>query len=589
MLPDIDVRDPSGRVRALSRHAGLVEVDHNIPPKRYCRSGLEMIRMADVYMEERNLPSAFVLYSKYVTLFVEKFPKHPDYNQVTAEEKEQVKKKLQEVFPKAEKLKQSLLKIYNKELEEWEEEQKHVTAEERRRQELLTKQQEERKAMEEEKRRQLEKNKRAEEEWEWQLLVEQEKQRQLQAREELADVAAAISLSEIQPQLPDAARTPSAPPSMPSRDSKPQFEPPPSYDVSILRDDASPQAGVDRSTKPAHLTSTAGDGRIWKNDMLRLGRNERVMLRWMCGVKPEDRVSSGILRERLKIEDLESTLRPSALVSDSSSASNVVPDFSSASTSASDSNLASVSVSDSGFSLAVAPPLSSGSRILTALVTGATCGLSSSRNRGVPAGATCWLSDWSERGAPVGATCWPSGWRDRGVPAGATCWPTDSWSDLGAPAGLWMGPRQTCGVLAGRLSRGRFLVTHLLVPQQRGTPDSCATENEEDIFACQDRHDLITLGWIHTHPTQTSFLSSVDLHTHCGYQLMLPEAVAVVCAPKYGETGVFSLTPDHGLSFIANCREQGFHPHPSEPPLFEESAHVTVDPTAEATIVDLRK
>lgn len=38
-----------------------------------------------------------------------------------------------------------------------------------------------------------------------------------------------------------------------------------------------------------------------------------------------------------------------------------------------------------------------------------------------------------------------------------------------------------------------------------------------------------------THPTQTAFLSSVDLHTHCPYQLLMPEALAVVCAPKYDQ------------------------------------------------------
>lgn len=38
-----------------------------------------------------------------------------------------------------------------------------------------------------------------------------------------------------------------------------------------------------------------------------------------------------------------------------------------------------------------------------------------------------------------------------------------------------------------------------------------------------------------THPSQTAFLSSVDLHTHCSYQLMMPEAVAIVCAPKHNE------------------------------------------------------
>jgi hypothetical protein len=31
--------------------------------------------------------------------------------------------------------------------------------------------------------------------------------------------------------------------------------------------------------------------------------------------------------------------------------------------------------------------------------------------------------------------------------------------------------------------------------------------------------DLIVLGWIHTHPTQDAFLSSVDMHMHCSYQV----------------------------------------------------------------------
>jgi STAM-binding protein len=38
-----------------------------------------------------------------------------------------------------------------------------------------------------------------------------------------------------------------------------------------------------------------------------------------------------------------------------------------------------------------------------------------------------------------------------------------------------------------------------------------------------------------THPTQTAFLSSVDMHTHFAYQKMLPEAVAIVCSPKFQE------------------------------------------------------
>lgn len=45
--------------------------------------------------------------------------------------------------------------------------------------------------------------------------------------------------------------------------------------------------------------------------------------------------------------------------------------------------------------------------------------------------------------------------------------------------------------------QNRLIITHLIIPQQYGTPDSCATTNEEDLFSYQTEHDLITLGWIH--------------------------------------------------------------------------------------------
>ncbi|KGL72748.1 STAM-binding protein, partial [Tinamus guttatus] len=94
---------------------------------------------------------------------------------------------------------------------------------------------------------------------------------------------------------------------------------------------------------------------------------------------------------------------------------------------------------------------------------------------------------------------------------------------------------ETCGILCGKLMRNEFTVTHVIVPKQHGGPDYCNTESEEELFLIQDQHGLVTLGWIHTHPTQTAFLSSVDLHTHCSYQMMLPESIAIVCAPKYQE------------------------------------------------------
>ncbi|GCB78971.1 hypothetical protein scyTo_0020734 [Scyliorhinus torazame] len=145
---------------------------------------------------------------------------------------------------------------------------------------------------------------------------------------------------------------------------------------------------------------------------------------------------------------------------------------------------------------------------------------------------------------------------------------------------------ETCGILCGKLMQNEFTITHVLVPKQTAGPDYCNTENEEDLFLIQDRDDLITLGWIHTHPTQTAFLSSVDLHTHSSYQMMLPEAIAIVCSPKYQESGFFRLT-DHGMDEISVCKQKGFHPHRKDPPLFNACTHVSETDTNVA-VLDLR-
>jgi STAM-binding protein len=91
---------------------------------------------------------------------------------------------------------------------------------------------------------------------------------------------------------------------------------------------------------------------------------------------------------------------------------------------------------------------------------------------------------------------------------------------------------ETCGILCGTLIRNALFVTRLVIPEQESTSDTCQTKDEEGLFEYCSTEDLMVLGWIHTHPTQTCFMSSVDLHTHAGYQLMLPESIAIVCAPS---------------------------------------------------------
>jgi STAM-binding protein len=49
--------------------------------------------------------------------------------------------------------------------------------------------------------------------------------------------------------------------------------------------------------------------------------------------------------------------------------------------------------------------------------------------------------------------------------------------------------------------------------------------------------------------------SSIDMHTQAAYQLMLPEAVAIVLAPKERASGTFSLST-YGLGVIRQVRRR---------------------------------
>ncbi|KAI0062561.1 hypothetical protein BV25DRAFT_1885276 [Artomyces pyxidatus] len=150
--------------------------------------------------------------------------------------------------------------------------------------------------------------------------------------------------------------------------------------------------------------------------------------------------------------------------------------------------------------------------------------------------------------------------------------------------------RETCGLLLGKDRGSKFVVTTLLIPKQHSTSDTCTMDEEELVLQFTEERSLITLGWIHTHPTQSCFMSSVDLHTHSGFQRMLPESFAVVCAPKSTPNfGIFRLTDPPGLQTILECNaKEAFHPHPDRPIYTDaDKGHVQIkDLTLE--IVDLR-
>ncbi|XP_062927703.1 AMSH-like protease isoform X1 [Mobula hypostoma] len=400
---------PQERVRALTKMGCNVEISEVVTPRRYFRSGVEMVQMASVYLEEGNLENAFVLYNKFITLFVEKLPKHRDYQSCAIPEKQDILKKLKEVaFPRAEELKAQLIAKYDAEYKEF------MTAQNKSREAKLEKEQQ---------------NK----------LFEEEKMRVARIRQQQLEVQ--------------------------------QFR---IFEEQLKRQDLVKEK---QKEVKSHMTER-NDGGILTCTAAAYGSSEPSLLPQLganaAGQMPGDAQPGWC-------PPVDRSLKPQS----SSSKQNV-----------------------DGLQYVVLP-----------------------KN---------------------------------------LCQQFLKQADANTARGI-----ETCGILCGKLTHDEFMVTHVIIPKQSGGPDYCDTENEEELFTIQNKHGLITLGWIHTHPTQTAFLSSVDLHTHCSYQLMLPESIAIICAPKHDETAAFRLTPA-GMLEVSSCRKKGFHPHSKEPALYQTCKHIII-------------
>ncbi|KAF9671374.1 hypothetical protein SADUNF_Sadunf12G0040700 [Salix dunnii] len=164
---------------------------------------------------------------------------------------------------------------------------------------------------------------------------------------------------------------------------------------------------------------------------------------------------------------------------------------------------------------------------------------------------------------------------------------------------------ETCGVLAGSLKNRKFYVTALIIPKQDSTSDSCQTTNEEEIFEVQDKRSLFPLGWIHECQKQQLLGLSVQVviiilqlvkafdYKHSSLTIMLPEAVAIVMAPRDSSRthGIFRLTNPGGMSVIRQCQQRGFHPHNPPPdggPIYKACTDVYMNPNLKFDVIDLR-
>ncbi|KAG0456190.1 hypothetical protein HPP92_023978 [Vanilla planifolia] len=152
---------------------------------------------------------------------------------------------------------------------------------------------------------------------------------------------------------------------------------------------------------------------------------------------------------------------------------------------------------------------------------------------------------------------------------------------------------ETCGILGASLKNNTYYITTLVMPKQESTSNTCQALSEEEIHAILAGESLYPAGWIHTHPSQTCFLSSIDLHTQYSYQVMLPEAVAIVMAPTDPErkSGIFRLSDPGGIDVLRHCKERGFHSHPETEdggPIYETCSDVYVDPSLRFEVFDMR-
>lgn len=385
---------PHDRVRAISEEAKRTTIDNNIPIRRYVRALTEVHRMATIFEAENDYYSAFALYNKFLTIFIEKLPNHREYRSVQVKDFQDLKSRTKEILSKAESVKKVLLKQYEKEYEQQKEQLRKQLEEEERQKRLeeQLKREENEKLLEFERKAQEARN-------------EEERKRE---EERLRIFKENAERDRIEKEK--------------QKEAEPRKQ-------NSLKD---PTPQIDRSLKPSYILNNTG-----------------------------------------------SSIKKMYIPGD------LVPNFVS---------------------------------------------LSSENTR-------------------------------KGI--------------------------EFCSFIGGKLKNNTFQATHLIIPNQQGTPDSCAATNEDEIWEAMNSHELLQLGWIHTHPTQTAFLSSVDLHTTFPNQQMLAEYIAIVWSGKTKNARYLALTSS-GMDTVRQCTKQGFHEHPGADPLFEDCQHIIIANSLSVQKIDLR-
>lgn len=54
---------------------------------------------------------------------------------------------------------------------------------------------------------------------------------------------------------------------------------------------------------------------------------------------------------------------------------------------------------------------------------------------------------------------------------------------------------ETCAILTGNIKNNALYITHVIIPKQSATSDTCVTQDEEKLIEIQATSNLLTLGW----------------------------------------------------------------------------------------------
>lgn len=112
------ILEPAARMKQLVEMSHNITIDRHIAIQKYFNSGREIIKSAVACEQKGDIERAFVLYLRYMTLFLEKLIHHPEYSKADKTEKTLVKMECNKVFDLAEDLKKRILEKYAKEYEE---------------------------------------------------------------------------------------------------------------------------------------------------------------------------------------------------------------------------------------------------------------------------------------------------------------------------------------------------------------------------------------------------------------------------------------------------------------------------------------